>query len=153
MKQENETVSGAVAALDELDALALEAGPVEGEAQPIAEQQPPAPKEPPAREMLEPLFDAILDKYKIAPAKIEKLATVWGAVVDKWAPDGIVNKWGLELTAAFETWRILWPVIKAERAAMEAQAPEQKEAERAQEPGAPTYVAPTAYATTQPTAY
>lgn len=132
MKNENETVTGAVAAPDELAALAIEAGPVEVE-QPATEQQPPAP-EVPAKALLQPLLALAFAKaapaWKVTAAEVAELSEAWGALVDKWAPGGLLNKYGLEITALLVTVQVLAPRFGQPT---QEPTPEKKEPERAPE--------------------
>lgn len=105
-------VAGAVVAPDELAALATEAGP-DGD-QPAATKQPPAP-EVPAKVLLQPLLTLAFAKaapaWKVTDAEVAELSDAWGALVDKWAPGGLLNKYGLELTALLVTVQVLAPRV------------------------------------------
>lgn len=112
LKETTVSIASAVAAPDELDALALEAGPDEVEQPATAEQQPPAP-DVPAKALLQPLLTLAFAKaapaWKVTSAEVAELSEAWGALVDKWAPGGLLNKYGLEITALLVTVQVLAP--------------------------------------------
>lgn len=130
METKTATVNGAVAAPDELDALAQEVA-LDAPAEKPAEQ--PAP-EVPAKALLQPLLTLAFAKaapaWKVTAAEVAELSEAWGALVDKWAPGGLLNKYGLEITALLVTVQVLAPRFGQPT---QEQATEKKEQEQATE--------------------
>ena len=105
----NESNSAAVAAPDELDALAAE---VAADAPTPAPDAQPEPEIMPMAELIRPTLRMVFDKaapaWRVSDAEVKGLADVYGALIDKYFPGG-VGRWGLELSALMLTFAVLGP--------------------------------------------
>lgn len=103
--------SAPVAAPDELDALAAE---VAADAPTPAQADTPPESPPmPTSQLLQPALRLVFDKaapaWKVSDSEVQSLADVYGALVDKYFPGGVMNRWGLELSALMLTFAVLGP--------------------------------------------
>ena len=102
--------SAAVAAPDELDALAVEvAADAPTPAPTDAPPEPPMPTSQLLQPALRLVFDKVAPAWKVSDAEVQSLADVYGALVDKYFPGGVMNRWGLELSALMLTFAVLGP--------------------------------------------
>lgn len=114
-----------------------------------AAPDPDAPAAPPAStidiktgevltQILTPVADIVCPAWKLQPAELQQLGDAYGALIDKYFPDGL-TRWGAELNAALVTVMILGPRLKMARRADEktGMAPGEKPAaaEPAADPG------------------
>ena len=106
-----------VASIAELDALASE---VQAE-QPI-EQQPAAEEAAPqisTAEIIKPVlqlgFGIAAPAWKMSDAEIDALANAYGPLLDKYFPDGILNRFGVEITAIAVTVAVIGPRVNQPR--------------------------------------
>lgn len=114
MQNDEKNQTGAAASLAELDALASEAQ-ADAPTPPTAPIEPATPAEPdvPARELLRPLLSVAFKRgaplWGVTDDEIAQLSEAWGALIDKWAPGGILNRWGVEIAAALVTFQVFAP--------------------------------------------
>lgn len=92
-----------------LDALANEAATSTAPGDPAA---PPAEPDVPTAELvamiLGPAFAIVAPNWNVRESEIDQLGKAYGAVLDKYFPDGLGN-YGAELTAVFCTLAIVAP--------------------------------------------
>lgn len=81
------------------------------------------------REILAPIihsaFMILCPNWKVKEKESGQLATVWGAVLDKYYPDGVMNQFGLEIAAISTTAMIVLPRLKVPRNEPEQQSNKQ----------------------------
>lgn len=93
----------------ELDALALDAAALEPQAgQPEPKQQPDIPTDQLLRMLLAPLFGLLAPAWGVTQQEIGQLAEAYGAVVDKYFPNGL-TAFGPELAAGMVTIAVIGP--------------------------------------------
>lgn len=82
------------------------------------EQQPEVAKVE-TREVLAPIihtaFQILCPNWDVKEKESGQLATVWGAVLDKYFPDGVMNEFGLEIAAISTTAMVVLPRLKKPR--------------------------------------
>lgn len=101
----------------EFEALAAEAaGMVEAQHQP--QPEPPGPPAPPTAEIILPVLSMVCDlaapNWRIGEAEKRALAEAYGALLDKYFPDGFMA-WGVELNAVIVTAAIIAPRMRTPR--------------------------------------
>lgn len=108
--QESIATNAAAAAPDELDALARELDMPETQASPPAEPEPPAmPTSALIAPALAVVFRHAAPAWRVSDAEIASLAEAYGALVDKYFPGGLLNRWGIEVAALMATLAVLGP--------------------------------------------
>jgi hypothetical protein len=67
----------------------------------------------PSHELIRPLlafaFDVYAPRWKVLPAEVDKLAEAYGAVVDKYFPDGLFGQYAVEINAVLITVAVFQP--------------------------------------------
>jgi hypothetical protein len=96
------------------EAAALDAGAPSGSSgEPLdglpAESAPPIPSSELLRPLLDFAFGVYAPRWKVTALEIDKLAGAYGAVVDKYFPDGIAGKYALEINALLITFAVFQP--------------------------------------------
>lgn len=135
MSEENkEKIEPELTEAEQNDRAVFEESAAEFEAQqnePENDQQAP---EISTREMLAPVihsaFQILAPNWNVKEKESGQLATVWGAVLDKYFPDGVMNNFGLEIAAISTTAMIVLPRIRTprkEKPKAEEKAPNQAE--------------------------
>lgn len=110
----------APSAAPEVSALANEAAALDAAAMPAAEdgnaQNPEAAPTVSTADMLRPLlkvtFDLLAPNWKVEEKESAALSDAYAAVLDKYFPDGVVSRWGVEINALLITVAIIGPRIK-----------------------------------------
>lgn len=109
-EQDSIATNAAAAAPDELDALARE---LDAQAQPTS---PPAEPEQPAMPTsaliapaLAVVFRHAAPAWRVSDAEIASLSEAYGALIDKYFPGGVLNRWGIEVAALMATLAVLGP--------------------------------------------
>lgn len=120
MSEENkEKIEPELTESEQNDRAVFEEAAAEFEAQqgePEPEQKAP---EISTREMLAPVihsaFQILAPNWEVKEKESGQLATVWGAVLDKYFPDGVMNNFGLEIAAVTTTAMIVLPRMRKPR--------------------------------------
>lgn len=109
------TQTADVASLDELNAIAAEVQADQPAPAPAPDAPPSQPEIPTGaflQSILAPVFAMFAPNWRVSEAEVSQLAETWGAVIDKWFPDGVLNRFGPEIAAASVTIMVFAPRMK-----------------------------------------
>lgn len=133
MARSDSPAPGAPGAALDAAGLAGLAGAAGAADQAAAPPPPGGEKEPPptistdqvVKSMLTPMFTVMLPGWRVTEEEIEALSIAYGAVLDKYFPDGI--PFGIELSAVMITIVVFGPRIRAMRAQEKARKEREKD--------------------------
>lgn len=104
---------------DAVAAMAAEASALDSAAAPMGSEPAPEAAAPPqvsTAEVLRPLmrsaFDILAPKWNVTDEESANLAESYAAVLDKYFPDGVLTRWGVEFNAIILTVAIIGPRLK-----------------------------------------
>ena len=76
-----------------------------------ADAAPPVPTDQLLCPLIVFLFSTAAPNWKVSNAECAQLATAYAAVLDKYYPDGVLSRWGVELNALLLTVAIIGPRV------------------------------------------